>query len=115
MWRPDIRQRHLEALAKNPINFKGGNGQPTIPIVAAYAEVLIPLDYVQELPIPTAGHGTEHKPPNSYKADFGHPELKIAIELDGQSHRPRERQAQDRKKTEVLEALGWKVIRVRHD
>jgi len=118
MHDPEIRERHLRGLHKaielHGINFKGGNGQPVTEIVKQYNEALSPLGYIREYPIPTKDHGTNEKPPTSYKVDFGNPDTMIAIELDGQSHFPLLRQAQDKKKTKVLEALGWTVIRIKH-
>lgn len=115
MHRPEVRARHLAGLARQEgTNFRGGNGKPLTPTVTRMAEVLEPLGFVREFAIKTKGHGTAHRTPPVYKADFGHPDLLVAIELDGPSHRPRERQRLDQKKTEVLKALGWRVIRVAH-
>jgi len=114
MHRPEVREKHLRALAKNPSYFSGGNGQPPTPMSQAMSRMLQPLGCIQEYIIRTKGHGTEHQPPRSYKADFAHPSLRIVIELDGASHRCRWQAEKDQKKTEVLEALGWKVIRFKH-
>jgi hypothetical protein len=111
---PEVRARHLAALAGNPVNFKGGNGQEPVALVKAMIEALAADGYQRELIIRTKGHGTAHKPPPHYKADFGNPETKQVIEVDGPSHRARARQLVDRKKTEILEALGWTVTRVSH-
>ena len=114
MRSPEIRQRHLDALKGRSRNFRGGNGMPILPIVAWMASLLQPLGYQREYPIKTKGHGTVENPPRSYKADFAHLESKTAIELDGPCHLSRARQDLDRKKTAVLQALGWRVIRIRH-
>ena len=114
MRQPAIRKRHLTALAGRPVNFRGGNGQPPLPLTLRIAELLAPLGFIAEFPIKTAGHGTGHKAPTSYKVDFGHQGLCIAVELDGPSHRPRAQQMLDNKKTEVLRALGWEVLRLQH-
>jgi len=113
MHRPDVRKKHLAALKNNPVNFKGGNGQELTEVVKRALALLEPFGFVREYPVKTKGHSTKHKPPDSYKADFGHAEKKIAIELDGTSHTFSSRE-DDKKKTEVLEALGWKVIRIKH-
>jgi len=78
------------------------------------ASFLVPLGYLREHSIPTAGHGTIHRPPHHYKADFADPVRRIVIELDGPSHRSRRKLCEDRRKTEVLEALGWSVTRIVH-
>jgi len=44
--------------------------------------------------------------------DLAWPDRKLALEIDGSSHRMRARLAQDRKKDAVLEQLGWRVFRV---
>lgn len=113
MHRPDVREKHLAALKNNPVNFKGGNGQELTEVVKMALTILEPLGFVREYPVKTKGHNTQHKTPTSYKTDFGHVDKKIAIELDGTSHTFSSKQ-DDKKKTEVLEALGWKVIRIKH-
>jgi very-short-patch-repair endonuclease len=45
--------------------------------------------------------------------DMGWPELKVAVEYDGQQHRTDERQYKwDNRRREMLERLGWIVVRV---
>jgi hypothetical protein len=53
--------------------------------------------------------------PRNYKVDIGHPETKLAIEVDGRSHQMRERQEQDRKKESILSGLGWTVLRFKNE
>tara|TARA_R110000765_G_C18786236_1_gene591967 strand:+ start:200 stop:850 length:651 start_codon:yes stop_codon:yes gene_type:complete len=52
--------------------------------------------------------------PHHYKVDIVNVEKMIAIEVDGGSHGTRKRQEQDLRKTQVLTALGWRVLRVRN-
>ena len=115
---PLIRQRHLEALKtvreSYGIAFRGGNGQSPTPAMRLVAAILEPLGFIREYPVKTRGHGTNETPPTSYKVDFGNPLTKTAIEMDGVCHHTRDRQELDRKKTQVLESLGWKVIRLKH-
>jgi hypothetical protein len=117
MRRPDVRKRHLAGLErvrdKYGVNFRGGNGQAVTPFVREMAAIYEPDGYKKELAIATAKHTTEHRPPDSYKVDFGNPLSKVAIEFDGPSH-TRQHKERDQKKTEVLESLGWKVIRIKH-
>lgn len=47
----------------------------------------------------------------NYIADFYCPEERLVVELDGQVHFNESTQEYDRKRTEVLNALGIKVIR----
>jgi hypothetical protein len=115
MHRPATRAKHLAALQGQTSNFKGGMGQPLTPFILARKAELEPIGYIHEYPIPTKGHGTAHRAKAAYVADFAHPTLMKVIEFDGPCHRPHKRQELDRKKTEVLEALGWTVTRIRHD
>ncbi len=114
---PEIRARHLEALrnarAKHGVNFRGGNGQPRTQNQITVEAILRPLGFTPEYVVRTKGHRTRHKPPDNYKVDFANPESKIAVELDGPSHST-EKAESDRKKTEVLTALGWRVVRIKH-
>ena len=59
----------------------------------------------------------ERKPgiPSHYKIDIAHPEMMIAIEVDGGSHCPLERQEQDRRKDAFLSGQGWSVLRVSNE
>jgi very-short-patch-repair endonuclease/predicted nucleic acid-binding Zn ribbon protein len=43
--------------------------------------------------------------------DLAHPQLKIAIECDGQSHHGRHKRKLDRRKTRILRSIGWTVLR----
>lgn len=52
--------------------------------------------------------------PTNYKIDIAHPEKKIAIEVDGSSHSALARQEQDARKTELLQSMGWTVLRFRN-
>ena len=118
MHDPKIRQKHLKALAKNlqkyGVGYKGGNGQPKTEIVKQFCSLLEPQGFICEHPVKTAGHGTGLNTPTVYKTDFGHPIKKIAIELDGPSHRSLKARARDEKKDTVLRSLGWEVIRIKH-
>lgn len=114
MHRPEVRQRHMDSMRAAKVNFAGGNGQTPARTVREAALILEPLGYMREYVIKTSGHGTGLNCPMNYKADFAHPQQKVAIELDGPCHRPLAKQALDKKKTTVLEALGWTVHRIRH-
>lgn len=52
--------------------------------------------------------------PTCYKIDIANEKLKIAIEVDGNSHHSLERKKQDKKKTDFLIGLGWKVLRFKN-
>ena len=51
------------------------------------------------------------RPINHYIVDFYCPKLKLVIEIDGDSHFTPEAQEYDRKRTEILEGYGLKVVR----
>ena len=117
MHLPHIREKHLAGLRRmraSGTNFKGGNGQTPVMIVQTIAKVLEPLGFIREFPIKTKNHQTGEKVPTCYKVDFGHPLTKRAIEVDGQSHRPKAKQLKDQKKDKVLTALGWTILRIKH-
>lgn len=49
----------------------------------------------------------------SFRVDLSYPDLRIAIEYDGDWHRTdRRRFRRDRRKDDVLHELGWRVVRV---
>lgn len=85
---------------------RGGNGEITVP----QARLALALGWETEVAIPT-GKARGSGYPSSYKVDIGNPALKIAVEVDGQSHKLPVRRLEDQKKTALLEALGWKVLR----
>lgn len=86
---------------------RGGNGELT-PQQEALANA---LGWPTEVTIPT-GHCRDGSGyPSAYKVDIGNEILKVAIEVDGKGHKLPDRKEQDRKKTELLESLGWTVLR----
>ena len=58
------------------------------------------VDYEREYPI------------QKYFIDFAIPRLRIAIEIDGQQHKLKERKMVDDKKDLLLQSMGWKVYRI---
>lgn len=89
---------------------RGGNGHPSSRAVSLLSTCCSPLGFVPEYAVRT-GKKTSNKYPTVYKIDLAHPVLKIAIEVDGSSHRALERQKQDRKKERFLTGHGWTVLR----
>ena len=85
---------------------RGGNGQFTKEQMILYRQ--LGEGWFLELPIKT--HRKSPYPTN-YKVDIGNPFLKIAIEVDGQTHNSPKQRALDLKKTSLLEVLGWRVLR----
>jgi hypothetical protein len=89
---------------------RGGNGQElTVPqqaLLAALGEGWVP-----EFIVPTK-MPRHMEWPTHYKIDLAHPDLRIALEIDGYSHSITTRRAQDRRKTAFLAERGWHVLRV---
>lgn len=52
--------------------------------------------------------------PSCYKIDIGNKALKIGVECDGNSHCSLDRQAQDRKKDNLLNSFGWTILRFKN-
>ena len=105
--------QHLQA-----VQFKGGMGRPPTKTVKLFASILEPMGYIREYVVRTAPIKKELKGmslKDSYNIDFANPKEKIAIELDGPSHNSMRKKLLDEKKTMVLEKLGWKVIRIKHN
>lgn len=49
--------------------------------------------------------------PPCYKVDVGFPDVRLAVEIDGNSHKLKKWKFLDHRKTAVLNALGWCVLR----
>jgi hypothetical protein len=83
-----------------------GNGTITEPqLLLASA-----LGWEMEVPVRT-GMGRSSGYPSCYKVDIGNTELKIAVEVDGNSHHVISRRQEDAKKDALLASLGWSVLR----
>lgn len=101
--RAKVSAAHKAKGWKPPV--QGGNGRgPTVP-QKIMAKI---LNWPVEVAIPTKmPRGTGY--PTCYKVDIGNPDLKIGVELDGNSHHSRKEE--DRKKEELLTGLGWTILR----
>jgi very-short-patch-repair endonuclease len=89
---------------------RGGNG--TITPQQKKLWELLGEGWEMELPILTKNVKTLFKSlPPSYKVDIGNQEMKILIEIDGNSHKTKKWKFLDKRKTNVLNSLGWKVLR----
>jgi hypothetical protein len=85
---------------------RGGNGQLTKPQILLAGLMKLPTEYVIE----TAG-AIGVSLPHHYKVDLAVPSLKLAIEVDGNTHKLKRWRFLDHRKTEALASLGWLVIR----
>ncbi len=68
---------------------------------------------VAEYVFPTGQRGNGI--PTHFKIDLAFPELKLAIEVDGNSHGVLSRKLQDKKKEEFLGSKLWHVLRFRNE
>lgn len=109
MKRKEVREKvstTLRVMGWKPIQ-RGGNGTgPTLPQMLLASS----LGWDMEVVIPTKKERCSGYPP-CYKIDIANKELKIAIEVDGGSHCSLLTQSRDKKKTDFLVGLGWKVVR----
>lgn len=72
-----------------------------------FARVLCPAGFVREHHVQWGGVG------EFFRLDFAHLDGKVAIELDGRSHKATAEH--DAMRDGLLRALGWRIIRIRHD
>ncbi len=105
---PATREKISKALQGRTFLARGGNGQPTVPQkLLANA-----LGWEMEHAICTAPvKGMFPSLPHCYKVDIADSTVKLAIEVDGRSHRSPRWRYLDNRKEEILRALGWKVLR----
>ncbi len=87
---------------------RGGNGTTTEPQRRLVNALDLPMEYA----VATAAVKKAFSIlPNAYKVDIANPALRLAIEVDGRTHRQPKWTYLDRRKTAVLSALGWSVLR----
>lgn len=101
------REAYRRGALRSPLA-RMGNGQAPTPYEEVAAVFLEPLGFKREYCVPSERPG----PP--YKLDFGHPYLKLDIEIDGQQHAETRIQERDQKRDAHLASLGWRVIRIRN-
>jgi very-short-patch-repair endonuclease len=113
---PELRE-HLSArtkalyragVLKSPLAAMG-NGQAPPPYEILAWTLLEPLGFQRQYCVVSGKAG----PP--YKLDFGHPELKLDIEIEGRQHAETRIQERDRERDAHLTGLGWRVVRIRNE
>ena len=108
---PKIRERATMKLKGRTFLSRGGNGTLTKQQVNLCQALGLP-ESAMEYVIPTAKARNHFQSlPTSYKVDIGIPEVKLAIEVDGNTHKTKKWKFLDRRKTAVLNFLGWTVLR----
>jgi hypothetical protein len=115
MKNPETREKVSKALVlmgHKPKERLGNGKEMAIP-QAVLMVALRKLSPVAEYSVLTKAKPGSGYPPN-YKIDIAFPAVKMAIEVDGNSHCALIRQAQDKKKDDFLNLSGWTVLRVRN-
>jgi len=95
---------------------RGGNGQITKQQLLLFSKISGDTYMEMELAIPILTPLRKLgivvvSPPTHYKVDIGIPSLKLAIEVDGNTHKTKKWKFLDKRKTEILALLGWKILR----
>lgn len=109
--RPEVRAKLSASMKAAGIKPKvlGGNGRampaPQAMLLAALGEA-----WVAEFVVPT-GWPPPPKHPTHFKIDLAHPEMMIAVEVDGSSHHTPLGRERDRRKEAFLRQCGWQVFR----
>jgi hypothetical protein len=104
-----IEKMRLKLIGRTFLS-RGGNGKLTEPQLIL--SKLLGDEWELELPILTNSVKEKFKSlPPSYRVDIGHRILKISIEIDGRTHEQKKWKFLDKRKTEVLNSLGWRVLR----
>ena len=115
MWIPGIKEKSIatnKALGTKP-KVRGGNGQE-MPIPQRVLLTALGEGWYAEHVVPTRELKINKKYPTCYKIDIANPKIMLGIEVDGESHNALVRQTQDKKKTELLNSLGWTIIRFKN-
>jgi hypothetical protein len=103
-------EKMRKKLAGRTFLSRGGNGKLTPQQILLHQ--MLGDEWIMELPIPTREYkGTEKSLPFCYKVDIAHPKQKVIIEIDGKSHKTEKWKFLDKRKTNILTSLGWKVLR----
>lgn len=106
-----VRQKSIEANARRGYrHLNGGNGRgPT----AAQQTLHDLTGWPMEATVSTGQRGGGL--PTHYKLDLSHPVAKIAVEVDGQSHKSKATREADGRKTAFLESRDWVVMRFKNE
>tara|TARA_R110000868_G_scaffold13559_2_gene63090 strand:+ start:513 stop:1031 length:519 start_codon:yes stop_codon:yes gene_type:complete len=105
--RPEVAAKISQTKKGRVFLNRGGNGKLTKPQLMLAEALQFPMEH----PIKTASvRALFPLIAYAYKADIAFIPLKLAIEIDGSSHSGK-KLILDQKKTDVLNALGWTVLR----
>jgi hypothetical protein len=109
IWMPGVLEKVSRALKGRTFLARGGNGRLTVPQTHLAKATGLPTEYA--IGIPAEAKRYFQSPPTVYKVDLAEPSVKLAIEVDGLSHRTRKWKFLDARKTSILNWLGWTVLR----
>jgi hypothetical protein len=109
MWMPGVKEKMKESSkGRTYFSARGGNGQITKPQIVLHEATGLKMEY----PVITSSvKALFPDVPHAYKVDLADAETKLAVEVDGESHNNPRQKSLDAKKTEVLNSLGWTVLR----
>ena len=105
---PGAKEKMIQAMKGRPFVSRGGNGQLAKQQSRLHDATGLPMEYA--IPTRDVKHLFEAIP-HCYKVDLSEPVVKLAVEVDGKSHKLAKWRSFDALKTEVLNALGWTVLR----
>jgi hypothetical protein len=91
----------------------GGNGRGLTKWQKILLDELLLIDetFVAEYIIKTKEFNQNKIYPNHYKIDIASEKYKLAIEVDGHTHKSNKIKLCDQKKTHILNLSGWTVLR----
>lgn len=111
MSNPETVEKVRQSLQGRTFLARGGNGQLTQQQIALCQALGLP-EITMEYSIPTApAKGYFPSIPPCYKVDLGIPEVRLAVEVDGKTHKTKKWRFLDRRKMAVLNFIGWTVLR----
>lgn len=105
---PLVRAKTTSALRGRTFLSRGGNGKLTLPQKILAIATGMQMEYAIST---SPAKGKFPSLPTSYKVDLAEPQSKLAVEVDGRSHLTKKWKFLDKRKTEVLNYLGWRVVR----
>jgi hypothetical protein len=105
---PETREKVRKSLSGRTFLARGGNGKFTKQQLAVHVATGLPMEHSIAT---SAAKGVFQSLPNHYKVDLADPVRMLAIEVDGRTHQTKKWKFLDKRKTEVLNFLGWSVLR----
>lgn len=112
MNNPKTVQKMVDSSKGRTFLSRGGNGQPTKQQLLLHEATGFPMEY----PISCVSvKDLFESVPKCYKVDLAVPDIKLSIEVDGKTHQLKKWKFLDKRKTEILNAMGWDVLRFKNE